>query len=319
MPQAAGTLIKHLTTPDSGAEDKVYGIDWNELDDVLRGADANKIEHLGQLRIADDTIVIDSSRDLVGLNSVAQDLDPDAPATRDLGDSTNYWNDAYIQDIYTARIHFGESDFSPIDIMLSRGAANRLDLASGDSFNLVSGDLMIGGTVIIDSTRIIQNIASVAQNWSPDAGGSRDLGDPTNYWDDGYIDDLYTDTIHERTGGAGVTIDGVLLQDTEVIADAITFDMANQDIRLYRFAADHLRTDSIFECQELRITDCEAPCIASACIAVNLSFPTKVGAFDDGDFECPKDGLIGIDETNGSERLYFRAHGNWFYINKSGP
>ena len=319
MPQAAGTLIKHLTAPDSGAEDKVYGIDWNELDDVLRGADASKIEHLGQLRINGDTVVIDSSRDLVGLNSVAQDLDPDAPATRDIGDSTNYWDDAYIQDVYTSGVHFGESDFSPIDVEIYRGAANRLDLATGDSFNIINGSLMFGGTVIVDASRILQNIASIAQNLVPDAGGSRDLGDPTNYWDDAYIDDLYTDTIHERTGGVGVTIDGVLLQDTEVIADGIWLDKINQDIHLYRFAADHLRTDSIFECQELRITDCEGPCIGSGCIAVNLAFPTKVGAFTDDDFDCPKDGLMGIDETIGSERLYFRANGSWHYIDKIGP
>ena len=316
MPQGSGVIIKHLVAPDSGALDKVYGIDWNRLDDVLRGAHAQKIQHLGMLRIADDTIVINASRNLVGLNAVAQDFDPDAGGTRDLGDTTNYWDDGYIQDVYTARVHFGESDFSPIDVQLSRGAANRLDLASGDSFNIVNGSLMFGGTVIINASRIMSNIISFNQSIIPQGGGAHDLGDVANYWDDAFIDTIHTDNVVERTLGAGVTIDGVLLQDTEVIADRIWFDKSSQDVSIYRGDADLLKTDDDFSCRALYIQDCL--CIASGCVAQNLGFPTKTGAFSDSDFTCPKDGLIGIDETLGTERLYFRAHGSWFYINKSG-
>jgi hypothetical protein len=39
------------------------------------------------------------------------------------------------------------------DVGLSRGAANRLDLATGDSLNLVSGDLQVAATTVIDSSR----------------------------------------------------------------------------------------------------------------------------------------------------------------------
>ncbi len=35
------------------------------------------------------------------------------------------------------------------DAVLSRGAANRLDLASGDSLNIVSGDLTVGGQIVV--------------------------------------------------------------------------------------------------------------------------------------------------------------------------
>lgn len=38
------------------------------------------------------------------------------------------------------------------DAQLFRGAANRIDLSSGDSFNLVSGGLLVGGSTIIDSS-----------------------------------------------------------------------------------------------------------------------------------------------------------------------
>jgi hypothetical protein len=40
------------------------------------------------------------------------------------------------------------------DVVLSRGAANRLDLASGDSMNVVSGDYQIGGSTVISSTSV---------------------------------------------------------------------------------------------------------------------------------------------------------------------
>ncbi len=39
------------------------------------------------------------------------------------------------------------------DTQLFRGSADRLDLASGDSFNLVSGSIQIGGTTVIDSSQ----------------------------------------------------------------------------------------------------------------------------------------------------------------------
>jgi len=39
------------------------------------------------------------------------------------------------------------------DTQIFRGSADRLDLASGDSFNVVSGNLQIGGTTVIDSSR----------------------------------------------------------------------------------------------------------------------------------------------------------------------
>jgi hypothetical protein len=42
------------------------------------------------------------------------------------------------------------------DTQLSRGAANRLDLASGDSLNLVSGNLQVGGTTVVTSGRLLQ-------------------------------------------------------------------------------------------------------------------------------------------------------------------
>ncbi len=40
------------------------------------------------------------------------------------------------------------------DALINRGAANRLDLASGDTFNIISGALSIGGSTVISSTSL---------------------------------------------------------------------------------------------------------------------------------------------------------------------
>lgn len=44
------------------------------------------------------------------------------------------------------------------DVQLLRGAANRLDLASGDSFNLVNGSLMSAGVTRMTSAGLLQNV-----------------------------------------------------------------------------------------------------------------------------------------------------------------
>jgi len=71
-------------------------------------------------------------------------------------------------------------------------------------------------------------------SYSPDASIVRRLP----YGDDTY--DLYADTIAEKTTGAGVTVDGALLKDNDVIVDEVYLDKANQDVRLYRVGIDEL-------------------------------------------------------------------------------
>jgi len=61
---------------------------------------------------------------------------PAVDATTDLGTPSFRWRDLYVQ---SGVVFSG-------DVSLSRGAANRLDLATGDSFYLVSGGLGVGVT-----------------------------------------------------------------------------------------------------------------------------------------------------------------------------
>jgi hypothetical protein len=48
------------------------------------------------------------------------------------------------------------------DVSLTRGAANRLDLASGDTFNIVSGALQVAATDVITSGRLLQAATGTA-------------------------------------------------------------------------------------------------------------------------------------------------------------
>ena len=45
------------------------------------------------------------------------------------------------------------------DTMLSRGAANRIDIASGDSINIVSGDLLVGGVVALNNLTLKRDLS----------------------------------------------------------------------------------------------------------------------------------------------------------------
>ena len=52
-------------------------------------------------------------------------------------------------------LNIGTITFAGGDVVLSRTLANVLSLASGDSFNLVSGSLQVGGTEVITSGRLV--------------------------------------------------------------------------------------------------------------------------------------------------------------------
>ena len=56
-----------------------------------------------------------------------------------------------------ASLGWGAGGASALDVILTRGAANRLDLASGDSFNLVSGFMQTGGQakLLIDGVNAV--------------------------------------------------------------------------------------------------------------------------------------------------------------------
>jgi hypothetical protein len=52
--------------------------------------------------------------------------------------------------LFETTFGFGPGGGSGLDVVLSRGAANRLDLASGDSFRIVSGQLQFSTDVVVD-------------------------------------------------------------------------------------------------------------------------------------------------------------------------
>jgi hypothetical protein len=77
---------------------------------------------------------------------------------------------AFLEDLYAGSITLsGNVSASTLtlgaDVVLSRGAANRLDLASGDSFNIVSGNAMVAGAVTSSS-------ATAGIGYATGAGGT---------------------------------------------------------------------------------------------------------------------------------------------------
>jgi hypothetical protein len=78
---------------------------------------------------------------LDGLDSAESGTDAHIVKTDASGDITT-----------SADLNFGT------DVSLRRGGADRLDLSSGDSLNLVSGSIQMAGTSIVTSSRVLQNI-----------------------------------------------------------------------------------------------------------------------------------------------------------------
>jgi hypothetical protein len=92
------------------------------------------------------TEVISSARKLRNIASIIQTLLPDADNTYDLGSSTYRWRNL---------------------ILSGYGNLN---------------SLQIGGTTVIDSSRKLQNIASIVQTLLPDTDNAYDLGSDTMRW-----------------------------------------------------------------------------------------------------------------------------------------
>lgn len=124
-------------------------------------------------------------------------------------------------------LYFGTSK----TIGLSRGADNRLDLATGDSFNIVLGNLQMAGTTLFESD------LDLAVTLTPNATLTLDAGSATRYFREGYFDGILSDpkgayaaTVYKRSGlviartAAGVIISSGTAGsgDTTVIAAAIT-------------------------------------------------------------------------------------------------
>jgi very-short-patch-repair endonuclease len=69
--------------------------------------------------------------------------------------------DTMTGDLTGTNVNLSGSLVLSTDVSISRGAANRLDLATGDSLNIVSGALQIAGTSAIDSSRNFSGATSL--------------------------------------------------------------------------------------------------------------------------------------------------------------
>ncbi|MHA1290669.1 MAG: hypothetical protein ACTSPB_25070, partial [Candidatus Thorarchaeota archaeon] len=83
------------------------------------------------------------------------------------------------------------------------------------------GSLKIGGNEVIDASRILKNIASIAQNLLPDADDTRDLGSSSYRWKTVYAKDyfVFTDAYNEGS----VTNRLLTLLTKDAINDVLLF------------------------------------------------------------------------------------------------
>jgi len=117
------------------------------------------------------------------------------------------------------------------DAVLSRGAANRLDLASGDSLRIVSGELQFGANTIVDSSA-----SGLLRVLAPAATESRVLIESPSGQRAGLKVWITGDTVARAVLSGDATITGLELGPGSGAADT----------NLYRSAADSLKTDDAF-------------------------------------------------------------------------
>jgi hypothetical protein len=171
----------HASTHEYGGTDLVRNLDYL----AVRG-----------------TTVIDSSRNLQNIASIVQSLLPNADNTYDLGSSTLRWRGLYLAGAANVgSLYVGGTVVITSDRMLSNiaylatslvpyldntydigGSASRIrNIYVAGTANV--GSLQIAGTTVIDSSRNLVGLASVAQNLVPDTNATRNLGSSTNHFD----------------------------------------------------------------------------------------------------------------------------------------
>jgi len=141
------------------------------------------------------------------------------------------------------------------DVLLSRGTTNRLDLASGDSFNIVSGNFQMAATTVFESDR------DVAISLLPNATTTLDLGSSARMWNDVYAESIKYNTNVFRIDS--LAVDGlsvVFTESTRSIAPA--FDgLESLGVNASRWKAVY--SDVVHE-QVVVLTDGATPALNAA-------------------------------------------------------
>lgn len=246
---AAGTLnLVRIPTILTGKDaDSVDGIEGSEIfkkDGSIAATgdflpDTSGLRKLGSTTKRWGDIHSDNHRIinvLYGGFSVGQDFLPNSNENYTLGSETYKWDMVWARTV----------DFNSVctDLMNRMSDGDYINFTDGISFNGASGQSIVNVAHLLPKTTGAGDLGSSAlkfqsvytgdiiawdglsggikceQDWLPKTDDTYDLGSVSYYWNDmflkGYIDlkgSLYTSTINEQPGGAGVTIDGCLIKD----------------------------------------------------------------------------------------------------------
>lgn len=134
----------------------------------------------------------DTTADTVTVTArLASSLDPNIDNTRALGTNSLRYSDVVGVQLRvfpaagdtnaSARLssnslELGAGGATALDVALTRGAANQLDLASGDSFNIVSGQFLKAGVAVLEADN------DVAITLLPNADNSLNIGSAARRW-----------------------------------------------------------------------------------------------------------------------------------------
>lgn len=134
---------------------------------------------------------------------------PSSNATKDIGSVGTTYSNMYSV-IYNARVStgtFASMAANPIfggSVFVTNTSGTTQATMDTNGVNVTSfGTYRVGGTVVINASRVLQNISNVGTNLIPSIGGTYDIGVSGTSYRNGSINNLYSDAVVPNATGTG--------------------------------------------------------------------------------------------------------------------
>jgi hypothetical protein len=161
------------------------------------------------------TITVGNTNATVILDGTVQhnsSIIPNTTNTYDFGSSSKYWNNGYITTLNTSTISAATlslSTTSTIDIESSGNTISIGNNAIDQNINIATGGtrtLTLGTTT---TTIVFNGTTDILTNLIPNTTGTYNLGSGTKYWNNGYVNTIYSTTVNTGTvSGSTLAISG---------------------------------------------------------------------------------------------------------------
>jgi len=184
--------MKILFNPLSGkfdySENKASGIDITDIGSYFSGEDVETaLQEIGDGTTL-DTRYVNSAGD----DAITGNLIPATDSDIDLGSSTKYWANAYVDKVYLkSNTHYIGVDGNDIEISAGGIAGYKIELHAPDFYHLGAYGSSRWACLSSVYRWNPPRITEINQTFRPQADSAKDLGDTAHYWRNIYADKVY--------------------------------------------------------------------------------------------------------------------------------